>query len=437
MIHLYTGREPQPWTQAAGLTREARLLGVPVIVIVPQQYTLTAERALIRALDVEGFFDVDVVSPLRFSQRVFSQAGCDARTRIDAQGKMMAVSRAVMGCRSALGYYESAAERQGFIESAGQMIADMKRARITPQALSEFQKGLPEGALSDKYKDLALIYAAYEELMRGRFVDGEDVQAELIRRIPQAEMACGARVVVAGFDILTEETARLLTALEPVSESVHLLMCAVWEDAAYQPAAESLMRFRKQLAERGMKVKLHDMLPAFDRPRDIRFLAEELLKPNPASDSAPPPHIRLYAAPTPYAEACHAAEEIVTLHSQGVAWDDMLVLCADEGHYFSVVDHALSIYQIPHHLARKTVAAHAAAARFLLSALSAVTRHYPQEDMLHLLKSEYTPLSQDERFRMENVILQYGIRGWIFTNPFIAAHEEGELLEDAETGGGS
>ena len=47
MIHLYTGSEPQPWAQAAELTREAREQGLPVIVIVPQQYTLTAERALI------------------------------------------------------------------------------------------------------------------------------------------------------------------------------------------------------------------------------------------------------------------------------------------------------------------------------------------------------------------------------------------------------
>ena len=145
MFHLYTGSEPQPWAQAAELTRDARSQGVPVIVLVPQQYTLAAERALIRALDVSGFFDVDVVSPLRFSQRVFAQAGCDERTRIDAQGKTMAVSRAVLTCREQLKYYESAVERQGFIENVSRMIADMKRARITPQALDEFRQTLQIG----------------------------------------------------------------------------------------------------------------------------------------------------------------------------------------------------------------------------------------------------------------------------------------------------
>ena len=431
MIHLYTGSEPQPWAQAAELTREAREQGLPVIVIVPQQYTLTAERALIRALKVEGFFDVDVVSPLRFSQRVFAQAGCDSRTRIDAQGKLMAVSRAVQSCRGRLKYYESAVDRQGFIENAGRMIADMKRARISPEALEGFRKSLSEGALADKFSDLALIYAAYEQLLSGRFVDGEDVQRELIRRLPQAPMANGARVIVAGFDILTEEMAHLLTALRQVSESVRLLMCADADDAACQPAVDSLLRFQESLRESGVPFRTHGLLPAFERPRDIRHLAAQLLKSHPEEYPAPPPSIRLYAAPTPYAEACHAAEELLTLHRQGYSWEDMLVLCADEGHYFSVLDHALSIYRIPHHLARKTVAAHTGAAQFLLSALGAVMRHYPQEDMLRLLKSDYAPVSPDERFRLENVILQYGIRNWKFTKPFVSAKEEGEQLEDA------
>ena len=431
MFHLYTGSEPQPWEQAALLTDEARRLGVPVIVIVPQQYTLTAERALMRAMNVSGFFDVDVVSPLRFSQRVFSQAGCDERARIDAQGKLMAVSRAVMACRPSLCYYESAIERRGFIDSVSRMIADLKRARITPENLAAFTRELPEGAMADKFSDLQQIYAAYEQLLSGQFVDGEDVQRELLARAPQAPMTHGARIIAAGFDLLTEDMACLLTALEPVAESVCLLMCAVWEDDAYAPAVESLMRFRERLSQLGITCRTHEMASAFERPKEIRHLAAQLLRPHPENWPAPPSCVRLYAAPTPYAEACHVAEEIIALNSQGCAWEDIQVLCADETHYFSVLDHALNIYRIPHHLARKAQAAHAPAAQYLLNALSAVTRRYPQEDMLRLIKTGYAPLTEDERFRLENVILAYGIRGWKFTRPFVTAKEEGERLEDA------
>ncbi len=431
MFHIYTGREPQPWAQAAALTRDAREHGVPVIVIVPQQYTLTAERALIRALGVRGFFDVDVVSPLRFSQRVFAQAGGDDRTRIDAQGKMMAVSRAALGEREHLRYYESALERQGFIDSVSQMIADMKRAHITPERLADYQEGLPEGALADKFSDLCRFYSAYESLLGGQFVDGEDVQDELLARVAQAEMTNGARVIAAGFDLLTEENARLLTALQPRAESIHVLLCADLEDPAFAPANDSVRRFERRLRETGRPVQFHSLKAAFARPDDIRYLAGQLLAPQPRPTDALPNSIRLYAAPTPYAEACHVAEELILLHARGVDWQDMQVICADEAHYFSALGHALRIYRVPHHLARKAVAAQLGAARFVLAALRVISRHYRQEEMLQLLKTQYLPLSEDERFRLENLIVQYGVSGWKFHRPFVTAKEEGVLLEDA------
>lgn len=431
MFHLYSGVEPQPWAQAAALTKEARALGVPVVVIVPQQYTLTAELALVEALKTEGFFDVDVASPLRLSQRIFDQAGADNRVRIDAHGKAMAVSRAAMEVRWDLAYYESAVDRRGFVDSVSGMIADMKRARITPEQLAGYAGGLPEGALRDKFHDLALLYGTYERILGGRFVDGEDVQEDLVRRAPQAPLIQGARLIVAGFDLLTEETARLMLAVEPVVESVHILLCADAGDPAYAPASLSLQRLEKELGKRGLPCRKHPLLPAFARPKDIVHAYRSLLKPEIVEFPAPPPNIRLYAAPTPYAEACHAAEEAALLHARGMAWDQIQFLVTDEAHYFSILDHVLTMYEIPHYLARKVPAARLGAAQFLLCALNAVARHYRQDDMLRLLKTGFMPVTEEERFGLENLIVSYGIRSWKFERPFPHPKDQDPPLEDA------
>ena len=65
MIHFYFGRSGQIWPCAARLVRQARDEGRRVFLLVPQQYTLSAERMLIRHFGTEGFFDVDVLSPAR------------------------------------------------------------------------------------------------------------------------------------------------------------------------------------------------------------------------------------------------------------------------------------------------------------------------------------------------------------------------------------
>ena len=93
MIHFFFGRSGQTWPCAARLVRQARDEGKPVFLLVPQQYTLSAERMLIRHFGTEGFFDVDVLSPSRLRQRVFSRAGGSDRIRIDSLGKAMTVAR--------------------------------------------------------------------------------------------------------------------------------------------------------------------------------------------------------------------------------------------------------------------------------------------------------------------------------------------------------
>ena len=77
-------------------------LGGKMIVIVPEQYTLQTERELMDGLDVKGFFDLEVLSPSRLTERVFALAGADERERIDQRGKQFALARTMMLCKKKL-----------------------------------------------------------------------------------------------------------------------------------------------------------------------------------------------------------------------------------------------------------------------------------------------------------------------------------------------
>ena len=109
--------------------------GGRTLVIVPEQYTLQTERDLLEGLNAPGFFDLEVLSPSRLTERVFAQTGADGRVRIDARGKQFALARALLQCQKQLRYFESAAQKQGFIQRAGALIADFKRAGVSPEQL--------------------------------------------------------------------------------------------------------------------------------------------------------------------------------------------------------------------------------------------------------------------------------------------------------------
>ena len=429
MIHFFFGRSGQTWPCAARLVRQARDEGKPVFLLVPQQYTLSAERMLIRHFGTEGFFDVDVLSPSRLRQRVFSRAGGSDRIRIDSLGKAMTVARVLESEKEHLAYYASAVGRQGLCDRVGAMISEFKRAGVLPDALAEYAASQPEGARRDKLADLARLYAAYEERLSGRFVDGEDVLAELVRRIPLSDEMRAARLIICGFDVLTEEMGRIALA-QAGNGPVDVVMCGDPEDEAFAPVTESVFRLMEACPGQADLTRIQDPVSF---PPDIAFLEKSLLSPEHGTYPGVPSSVRLYAAPSPYAEAHHVAEEILSLWLQGVPFSAMTVLCGAEEHYFSVLDEVLTACRIPHHLNRKLSADRLGPAAFLVAALEAVAGRYYPDDMIRLIKTGCLPLTEEEGFLLENYILAFGIRGNMFRRPFTRGGDQAAEMEVLRT----
>ena len=406
--------------------------GGRMLVIVPEQYTLQTERELMEELNLPGFFDLEVLSPSRLTERVFAAAGSSGRVRIDARGKQLALARTLLRCEKRLSYYESAVEKQGFIQRIGSLIADFKRAGVTPESLSAYADTLPEGAGKDKMKDLSLLYTVYAAQLSGQFVDGEDVLDEMLLRLPDSGIADGARIAVYGFDVFTGQMNRLLLTLAKLTEDVQALI-AMENEEAFQPVAASAKRLEKEAREAGVPCQsCLDLLGEVSvRKPELYHLTHYYLRSPGLPYDGVPSAIRLYAAPSPYFEAHYIAQEMVLLHESGVPFGKMAVAMGDEG-FSGVLATVLRSYEIPAYIARKLPAASQGAARFLVSSLRAIAEGYSTEEMLSVIKSGYAPVTQEDAWRLENYILSYGIRGKLWLNPFArGSAQECAALEDA------
>ena len=405
--------------------------GGRALVIVPEQYTLQTERDLMEGLKLPGFFDLEVLSPSRLTERVFALAGSSGRVRIDARGKQLALARALLKCKKELKYYESAVDKQGFIERAGAFIADLKRAGVTPEALAAHAQAQRDGATRDKLNDLALIYGEYAASLSGQFVDGEDVLDDMLLRLPESGLARDARAVVYGFDVLTGQMDRLLLSLARQAREVYALIVLGDEDIFF-PVLDSVKRLQKEAGDMDIPCSC-EMLPfCFEgQERDLAHLSREYLHAPARPYGAVPPSIRLYAAPNPYFEAHFAAQEMVLLHEAGMAYGDMAVALGDEG-FSGTLATVLQSYRVPAYLSRKLPIVTHGAAQFMLSSLRAVAEGYAADEMLALIKSGFAPIRQEDGWRLENYILSYGIRGKLWLSPFTrGGAQECAAVEDA------
>ena len=108
------------------------------ILLVPEQLTLTAEQELMKRLNVEGLFLIDVMSPSRLCEHVLEAAGRDGREPLNDAGRRMAISQALERLEEKLPYYGSVAQRRGFVEKLDALITDMQRGGLTPEALADY-----------------------------------------------------------------------------------------------------------------------------------------------------------------------------------------------------------------------------------------------------------------------------------------------------------
>ena len=109
--------------------------GEDALLLVPEQFTLAAERGVMERLSLTGMFLIDVLSPSRLSEQVLAAAGRDGREPLDAAGRRMALSQALERLEDKLPYYGSIAQRRGFVEKLDALITDMKRGCLDPEAL--------------------------------------------------------------------------------------------------------------------------------------------------------------------------------------------------------------------------------------------------------------------------------------------------------------
>ena len=426
MLTVLTGRSRRLWPRVvreigeSHAAKEGRLL-----LLVPGQFTLQAELELVDRLDLPGFFDLDVLSPSRLMTRVFTLAGSPQRVRIDGRGKAMMLADVLLASRKTLAYYGGAAGRRGFADRLSACIGDFKRAGMKPADVYGLSEKLADGdALADKLRDMALLYERYEERLADTFLDDEDAQEALLQRLPGSGLLDGSRVWIYGFDLISPQFLRQITAMAVGAQSVRLALtledASAPDGAAFTPARDTLARLARHFdRERLAWDRVHVDAPLMADPA-IQYLERELFalkseKSEPfAGDDSP---VTLWAAHSPYDEAASVAAEMLEYARQGMPFEEMAVVVGDAEAYEGALATAFERAGVPYHLARKRPAIAHPLLRAWLAALRCITLGWRMEDALEWLKGGFSSLSRDEMERLENYALENGLQGAKWRKP--------------------
>lgn len=428
------------------------------LLLVPDQFSLQAERDAFFYLDKTGLMDLAVVDFSALGHKILKEAGGPVPPLIDKYGRHMLLTRILEESDDALKIYKGVRGKNSFVERVNMLISEMKRSEVSVDMLREVSESLEDSSfLKYKLKDIVTLFSLYEEAIAGKYLDSEDYITFYGDKMLDSSLVAASDVWVYGFDTFTPKNMLVLERILKTARSLNIVM--TWEDAAKTPPECSAKDDAGDPSQSGDAAWPGDagFLAADGREdlfsltgyviRTLTEMAEDLNEevtctaiPGPAKGNlwqklqGPQPEdlqsslthtaadrgrITAVCTSNIYAEADRAAAYILQLvREHGYRFGDIVVVCNDTGLRSGVIRRTFVRWGIPVFIDQKRKVIQHPVVGFVLSLLDIIGNGYRDNAVMQLIKSGFLGFAEEEQDALENYVQQFKIRGTLWKKPF-------------------
>lgn len=425
------------------------------LLLVPDQFSLQAERDAFFYLDKTGLMDLAVVDFSALGHKILKEAGGPVPPLIDKYGRHMLLTRILEESDDALKIYKGVRGKNSFVERVNMLISEMKRSEVSVDMLREVSESLEDSSfLKYKLKDIVTLFSLYEEAIAGKYLDSEDYITFYGDKMLDSSLVAASDVWVYGFDTFTPKNMLVLERILKTARSLNIVM--TWEDAAKTPPERSAKVDAGDLSQSGDAAWPGDagFLAADDREdlfsltgfviRNLVEMAEDLNEEvtcqaitgsgrdnlwsktmreisvsQEDSLQEKDPRITAVCTSNIYAEADRAAAYILQLvREHGYRFGDIVVVCNDTGLRSGVIRRTFVRWGIPVFIDQKRKVIQHPVVGFLLSLLEIIGSGYRDSAVMQLIKSGFLGFAEEEQDALENYVQQFKIRGTLWKKPF-------------------
>ena len=470
MLKIFHGRE--------NLNKEKFLfdqIGKRTLLLVPDQFTLEAERALFHHTGAKALIDVEVLSMSRLGNRLLTELGGSKRTFIDKYGRHMILSEIARANRENLQVFRGLEEKNSFIELVNNFISEIKQYNCSSADLRQMENLMMENGLHDTYNaaidapvgaviesrsylqkklgDLCLLYEEYEKKIEGKYTDSEDYIDLFIGKISQSQLIAGNQIWIYGFDSFAPKALSVIGELMRYAEDVNVILTCDDDERARdsevfqleQIVTANLLRKAESL---GVESQVSMIARAYldeEKAPEIRYIEQELYalpakpyrivedKPDLSPKASEPETgnyskasaITLVTAANLYNEAESAAAYVLSLvRDEGYRYRDIRVICNDQEVRGAILKRTFREYGMELISDSEKGILQSPIVRCILAFLDILNERYRTDLVIGLHKTGLGELTADEIADLENYAIKYRIRRTMWKKPFLKGQFE-------------
>ena len=458
MLNIYRGRETVDKEKFIYSKIKELGAGNRSIVIVPDQYTLVAEKQALAKLNSKVLLDVEILSLSRLGTRLLAESGADKKKLINRYGRHMLISKILRDENESLDAFRGMWNRENFVAAVNDFISKAKQYEVAPDEIGAMLAGKRkaaggagsaaggadaadeamgvleeenESALQRKLKDINHIYKKYEEEIAGKYTDAEDLIGMYEKAAGESELVSRSHIWIYGFDSFTPKNLSFISALMERALSVNVFLthdsnCRDGDLFRLSGRVTSeLVKAAEAVNSRYSVIDLTEedtkTFAARERGAGIATLERELfsvgIKPMEGEEAYE--GVTLVKCGSPYSEAEAAASHIrALLREKNYHFSDILLICNDQSERGGIISRVFQEYGLEVFDDKKRQMISSALAVFISSLLTTMIYGYRAEDVMRALKTGLTDVTGEEIIALEEYAYRLRIRGSLWKKAF-------------------
>lgn len=402
-----------------------------LILLVPEQYTFTTENKILHEIGEHAFFRTEVLSFKKMAHNIFEEYGGRVKEIIKESGRNMLIHRVINENIESLDYFNRMSREQGFNEIISEVISEFKKYNISIDSIRAIDEKINDNELYQKIKELMIIYEAFNLKMHENYIDGDDQLTLLNKKLLESSAYVDSEVWIDEFTSFTPQQLDIIKVLAKRCRRVNITFCI--DNKSLNNNSEDItdvFNIIKSTENKILKIMKENNI-AYDKPVNLNNAIPYRFKDNLELDhiekyffSYPfneydktPERITLYKASNIYDEIERVSKSITSLvRENGYRYRDVSVVCRNIDDYEKIISVIFKDYNIPYFLDKKIQLLSNPLIVLISSAFEILLKNWSYESVFKYLKSGLTGIDNSYIDRLENFILEYGVKGYKWTS---------------------
>ena len=387
-----------------------------ILIITPEQFSFTAEKKLMDAIDTQAVFNAEVVTLSRMAYRVISEIGGKNESNLSKCGKAMLIYSILSNNKNELKFLGKTDENVDMLDTA---ITEFKKHGISVEQLKQEIENQEDIYLKNKLQDLNVVYSGFEEQLAGKYIDETDLLTILAENIDKTDMFKDAVIYIDEFAGFTSQEYHIIEKLIQIAKQVTITICTDGLHEIKNPDTDifysnevtvtKLLEVAQNCDVIIEEIKLEETYRF--KNSELKHLEKNLYENKPQKYNSQIKNIQLFLAKNQYSEIEEVARNVLKLvRDEGYRYRDISIITKNIATYSSLARAIFDKYDIPIFIDENRDLNQNIVIQYILGILEIFIKNWSYEAVFNYIKTGFSNIEEDDIFKLEKYCLKWGIK---------------------------